>query len=158
MVLMNEAAATLSRPAAGTRRLVPMQLQLITPALDDPRLPPRFWAKVRLGPIPAHRPNLGPCWVWTGCLDRQGYGRFGIGSRTDGTARPALAHRWAYERLIGPFAPGLEPDHLCRNPPCVRPQHLEPVTRGENVRRGDSPLATRSRGAENGCALAARSS
>lgn len=27
-------------------------------------------------------------------------------------------------------------DHLCRNRSCVNPEHLEPVTRGENIRRG----------------------
>lgn len=39
-----------------------------------PRNPPleeRFWAKVNKdGPIPEHRPELGPCWVWTGSLSR----------------------------------------------------------------------------------------
>ena len=31
---------------------------------------------------------------------------------------------------------GLELDHLCRNKCCVNPQHLEPVTRSENLKRG----------------------
>lgn len=48
------------------------------------------------------------------------------------------AHRWGYERFIGPVPPELHMDHLCRNPGCVNPAHLEPVTPGENVLRGVS--------------------
>lgn len=47
-----------------------------------------------------------------------------------------MAHRAVYEALVGPIPPELELDHLCRNPACVNPAHLEPVTRKENVRRG----------------------
>jgi hypothetical protein len=46
------------------------------------------------------------------------------------------AHRWMYEQKIGPIPKGLVIDHLCRNTRCVNPDHLEPVTRGENTRRG----------------------
>jgi hypothetical protein len=45
------------------------------------------------------------------------------------------AHRVAYERMVGPVPDGLQLDHLCRNRMCVNPQHLEPVTAGENTRR-----------------------
>jgi HNH endonuclease len=45
-------------------------------------------------------------------------------------------HRVIYERLKGPVPPGLELDHLCRNRPCVNPDHVEPVTHQENIRRG----------------------
>ena len=47
-----------------------------------------------------------------------------------------LAHRVYYERHVGPVPEGLELDHLCRNPGCVNPEHLEPVTHAENIRRG----------------------
>jgi hypothetical protein len=70
------------------------------------------------------------CWEWTAGRDHAGYGRIGI----DGT--PELAHRVAYEIFVGPIPDGLTLDHLCRNPACVHPLHLEPVSMVENVRRG----------------------
>src|ERR1035437_6155952 len=95
-----------------------------------PRLPERFWAKVdRNGPVPAHRPELGPCWVWEAGHERHGYGRVGWG------AAAMLAHRWAYREAHGSI-PELPLDHLCVNPPCVRPSHLEAVPQRENMRRG----------------------
>jgi hypothetical protein len=72
-----------------------------------------------------------PCWRWDRRLDRDGYGRTTFRSQ-----RGYLAHRAAYELIIGPIADGLTLDHLCLNPACVNPAHLEPVTRDENARRG----------------------
>lgn len=46
-----------------------------------------------------------------------------------------LAHRFVYETLIGPIPGGMTLDHLCKNKLCVNPEHLEVVTRGENLRR-----------------------
>ena len=80
----------------------------------------RFWAKVD---------RSGRCWLWTGALTN-GYGNFYNGTCAMG------AHRFAYELLVGPIPPGLHLDHLCRVPACVNPAHLEPVTCGENIRRG----------------------
>lgn len=91
--------------------------------------PQRFWSRVERSES-AH-PALGtPCWPWTGCVDADGYGRVAF----DGRGR--MAHRVAYELAVGPIPDGLVIDHLCRTPRCVNPAHLEPVTRGENVRRG----------------------
>jgi hypothetical protein len=36
-------------------------------------------------------------------------------------------------------------DHLCRVRLCVNPAHLDPVTCGENIRRGESPNAQTAR-------------
>lgn len=96
----------------------------------------QFWANVdKRGPAPAHRPELGPCWLWTGDHQPEGYGR--ISTQQKPTASGTrLAHRAAYELLIGPIAPKRQLDHLCRNPPCVNPAHLEPVTPKVNTERG----------------------
>jgi len=56
-------------------------------------------------------------------------------------SRGILAHRFAYELLVGPIPDGLHTDHLCRNHSCVRPDHLEPVTCAVNVQRGIGPAA-----------------
>lgn len=105
----------------------------------------RFWAKVdRHGPLPERRPDLGPCWQWTAAKFSNGYGLFNVSSVRGREVR-ALAHRVAYLLLVGPIPQGLEPDHLCRNRPCVKsiadergPAHLELVTRRENLLRGDT--------------------
>src|SRR5437870_1060081 len=37
----------------------------------------RFWEKVdKNGPAPPHRPEIGPCWLWTGWVKKNGYGGF----------------------------------------------------------------------------------
>jgi hypothetical protein len=86
----------------------------------------------KTGPAPGGRPELGPCWVWTGYLNEDGYGVIGLASgKTD------LAHRVSYEVFADPIPEGLEIDHLCRNRACCRWDHLEPVTHEINVKRGD---------------------
>lgn len=89
----------------------------------------RFWAKVTLGPRSDLRPDLGPCWLWTGSAGTT-YGRF-----ADENGRQVQAHRWCYEEATGAIPEGLELDHLCMVRLCVRPTHLEPVTHQENVIR-----------------------
>lgn len=80
------------------------------------------------------------CWHWGADRTSKGYGRFSVGGRAGG---PQRAHRVAYEMLVGPITEGYVLDHvICRNPRCVNPAHLEPVTNEENLRRGrPSPTA-----------------
>jgi len=90
----------------------------------------RFWSYVdQSGPVPTYPADLGPCWLWTGYRDKFGYGYMGIASK------PIGVHRVAWEILVGPIPDGLTIDHLCRNTSCVNPEHLEPVTNSENIRR-----------------------
>lgn len=56
--------------------------------------------------------------------------------------RQLPAHRLVYELLVGPIPDGLTLDHLCYNPGCVEPRHLEPVTATENSRRQRSASKT----------------
>ena len=72
-------------------------------------------------------PNSG-CWLWAAAISTR-YPRF----KPNG--QMYRAHRWAYEHFVGPIPEGLEIDHLCGVPICVNPNHLEPVTRQENLAR-----------------------
>lgn len=83
----------------------------------------RFWSKVE---------RSGDHWLWMAGKTSKGYGFL----RRHG--RPWLAHRYAWTLLRGPIPEGLDLDHVCRVHACVRPRedHLEPVTRLENIRRG----------------------
>lgn len=75
-------------------------------------------------------PNSG-CWLWLGPMRSNGYGFLVISEKMPS------AHRLIYEAEVGPIPPSLVLDHLCRNPSCVNPDHLEPVTQAENCRRGN---------------------
>lgn len=98
--------------------------------------PIRFWRFVE--------PMLDDrgCWEWTGARSKRGYGVFGISN----PRKNLCAHRYSWELANERTVPeGLQLDHLCRNPRCVNPDHLEPVTHAENVRRGIAGQVNRER-------------
>jgi hypothetical protein len=72
------------------------------------------------------------CWVWTGKVTSDGYGRTRARGPDGGVA---MAHRLMFTWLVGPIPLNMTLDHLCRNTGCVNPEHLEIVDRGENARR-----------------------
>lgn len=98
----------------------------------------RFWDKVdKNGPVPAHRPGLGKCWVWTGCLTSAGYGYFRFGRRMQ------IASRVAWLIRSGDIPKhdshhGICVLHRCDNPPCVRGSHLFLGTHRRNMADRDA--------------------
>lgn len=88
-------------------------------SLDDIK---RFWSKVEF---------KEGCWPWRGAIfsKTKGRGQFKVNKKT------VKAHRYAYALIKGPIPDGLTIDHLCRNPNCVNPWHLEAVTQKVNASR-----------------------
>lgn len=74
-------------------------------------------------------PNAQGCILWSASLDSNGYGQFRI--------HPTMvkAHQIGWVLKNGPIPDGCELDHTCRKPACCNPNHLEPVSRAENIRR-----------------------
>lgn len=81
----------------------------------------------------------GECWLWGASLDRHGYGQV----KFRGTVWKA--HRAVYTLFVGAIPDGLEIDHLCRVRRCCSPEHLEPVTGEENIRRYRESLTSGNR-------------
>lgn len=77
--------------------------------------------------------NDNGCWLWQGALYPDGYAMVSYRNKTH------QGHRLMYRLLVGEVPAGLVLDHLCRVRKCVGPQHLEPVTPRENLRRGNTP-------------------
>lgn len=96
---------------------------------DEPKLD-KFARKIEVD-------NEVGCWLWTGMLNDDLYGRFYAGPER-GEVR---AHRWLYEQLTGrKLTPDLQLDHDCMgwdNDPkrrrCVRPSHLLVVTQEQHT-------------------------
>jgi len=89
----------------------------------------RTWTK-RSGPLPT------PCWIWHGAVTPDGY------TRVWSNGRNIKAHVWMWEQQHGPLPEGLVLDHLCVVSNCVNPEHLEPVTQSENVKRRNARKTT----------------
>lgn len=70
-------------------------------------------------------PTTG-CWNWTGAKTPGGYGRI-----SDGKKKPP-AHQVSWKVHYGPILSNHEIDHVCENPSCVNPDHLQAVTREQH--------------------------
>jgi HNH endonuclease len=106
-----------SRAKGGLRPDVPLN-----PTVED-----RFWARVD---------KSGECWFWTGARTRYGHGQIGHGDVV------VYAHRFVYELLVGPIPSGHGLHHTCRNPACVRPEHLVPMMQGAHVAEHREEIST----------------
>jgi hypothetical protein len=95
-----------------------------------------------IGTFLKHLNRLGQdeCWLWGGHVSKDGYGR------TKALGVSKSAHRIAYKIFKGPVPDGLTLDHLCGNPRCCNPGHLEAVPHRVNVLRSlTSPSAVNAR-------------
>ena len=94
-------------------------------AVASTRVRERFWSRVFYAP--------DGCWLWMAATDKKGYGYFYAAGKL---VRP---HRW----VIGPVPEGMQVDHICNVPGCVRPEHLRIVTPRENLLAEHSLTTTR---------------
>ena len=96
----------------------------------------RFWSYVVKGPGEAD------CWIWTGAIGDDGYGRFWVQSRLHVGPRVLRPHRVAWALAEGEsidLSPVVE-HVVCDNPVCVRADgtlldHLEGSTQAANLSR-----------------------
>ena len=102
--------------ALGYRKGFPIRFY---PTHSDAPLSARLWAHVdKNGPLPPHRPELGPCWIWTGSSRAKGYGRISDKRHSE------VTHRVAFRLTYGPIPDGMWVLHKCDTRLCCRPSHL----------------------------------
>ncbi len=87
----------------------------------------RFWSHVTKGPSPED------CWIWTGAIGDDGYGRFWLPGNT-----AVRAHRHAYQLTGMPLDTTEQIRHSCHLPLCVHAttttsSHLSPGSRQDNM-------------------------
>lgn len=105
----------------------------MTAVVEQGEMPNDFWSRVD---------KSGECWLWTAGTTAAGYGELMVNRRM------WFAHRLSYAMFVGPLDPDLTIDHLCCERRCVRPSHLEQVTRAENSRRQGARITHCLRGHE----------
>lgn len=86
----------------------------------------------------------GDCLIWTGFLQADGYGYFGVDGRN------VLTHRYAWERANGPIPAKKVIDHRDHcDKACVNVDHLRLATRTQNRRNLSGPSANNQSGIRN---------
>lgn len=78
-----------------------------------------------------YEPNTG-CSLWIGDNVKGGYGRICI------NRKKLLAHRVMYYLYKGDIPKSMTIDHVCNNPFCVNPIHLQAISMKDNTMRGSS--------------------
>jgi hypothetical protein len=86
------------------------------------------------------------CWNWKRIHKNGNAKGYATSIRRNGISRPA--YRFMWEEKHGEIPVGLDIDHLCKNRRCVNPQHLEAVSRAENIQRSLSAKLDKSQVAE----------
>lgn len=97
----------------------------------------RFMSKVDLDIVPG-------CWIWKGSFGghegKHAYGRFYYMDKN------VMAHRFAYEFIsLRKIPENYDVDHLCKNPRCVNPEHLQSLSKRDNTFRSNNPMAINAR-------------
>jgi hypothetical protein len=72
-------------------------------------------------------PDIGPCTLWQGATDADGYGILKV------KGKMWRAHRYLYQQARGPIPDGMVVMHRCDNPSCIRLDHLQLGTQAENL-------------------------
>jgi len=67
------------------------------------------------------------CWNWRGNLSQDGYGQFHYNGAT------TVAHRFIYECTHGAIPGNMTVHHQCNNRACVNLNHLELLSKRDNV-------------------------
>jgi len=126
-----------SRKRIGCRPIIGDALLLQYPEVAIFRLSPEVRAFIDPDP------ECG-CWVWQH-TNYEGYGYVPAAIRYGNPEWKA--HRFVYTELVGPIPPGFTLDHVrargCLFRACCWPAHLQPVTHGENSRRGTADRHSR---------------
>jgi hypothetical protein len=94
----------------------------------------RFMEKIDVGEF-----YKNDCWSWRSTMASGGYAYWFF------RGKQQKVSRIVYEHWKGRIPHGLVVDHICNNPPCVNPDHLQAVTQKQNVLRGNGPTAINAR-------------